>query len=323
MASRKAELDDELKRLHGLPLGEFTAARNALAKQLDKAGKKKEADEVKALPKPTPSAWVVNQLFARETGKMDRLLGAGERARAAQREAVAGAGAERLRETLAAARDVAEELRQRAVAILSQEGRAPSRVVTDRVATNLQALAFSPAAAEEASRGWLSRDLDPPGFEVFTGLKFPARVVNIESRRKERPEPAPAPEPEPPRKPEKRAAKVSKTEEAAERRRRAAEEKREAAERARREREAEKRRERVARAEERVERAAAEEDFLRRKAEQSEKIAEDARRRAEEARDEADQARRRADRAAEALARAREALAEVREAGRDAGKAAR
>jgi molecular chaperone DnaK (HSP70) len=312
MASRKAELDDELKRLHGLPLGEFTAARNALAKQLDKAGKKKEADEVKALVKPTPSAWVVNQLFARETGKMDRLLGAGERARAAQREAVAGAGAGKLRETMAAVRDVAEELRQKAAAILSEEGRAPSRAMLDRVATNLQALAFSPAAAQEASRGWLSRDLDPPGFEVFTGLKIPARVVNIESRRKPS-----APEPEPPRTPEKKqAAKASKAEEAAERRRQAAEEKREAAERARKEREAAKHRERVTRAEERVERAVAEEDFLRRKAEQSEKTAEEARRRAEAAQEEAEEARRRADRAAEALARAREALAEVRKESR-------
>jgi hypothetical protein len=322
MASRKAELDDELKQLHWGPLGEFTGARNALAKQLDKAGKKKEADEVKSLPKPTPSVWGVNQLFRRETGKMDRLLGAGERARAAQREAVAGAGPERLRETMAAARDLAEELRQRAAAILSEDGRAPSRAMMDRVATNLQALAFSPAAAEEASRGWLSRDLDPPGFEVFTGLKIPARVVNIESRRRpaERAEPEKAP-PEPEKKP---AAKVSKTKEAAEeRRRRAEQEKREAAERARREREAEKLRERVTRAEERVERAATEEDFLRRKAEQSEKTAEDARRRAEAARDEADEARRRAERAAEALARAREALAEAREASRDAGKAAR
>ncbi|HSF42808.1 MAG TPA: hypothetical protein VLT87_23585 [Thermoanaerobaculia bacterium] len=321
MASRKAELDDELKRLYRGPLGEFTAARNALAKQLDKAGKKKEGDEVRALAKPTPSAWVVSQLFARETGKMDRLLGAGERARAAQREAVAGAGAERLREAMAAARDLVEELRQRAAAILSEEGRAPSRVMLDRVATNLQALAFSPAAADEASRGWLSRDLDPPGFEVFAGMRIPARVVNIESRRKPAAEPAePAkkakpPEPEPSRKPEKGAAKASKAEEAAERRRRAAEEKREAAERARQEREAAKRRERVTRAEERVERAAAEEDFLRRKAEQSEKTAEEARRRAEAAEEEAEQARRRADRAVEALARAREALAQAREAG--------
>lgn len=322
MAARRAELDDELKRLYWAPLGEFTAARNTLAKQLTKAGKKTEADEVKSLPKPTPSAWAVNQLFARETGKMDRLLGAGKRARAAQHEAVAGAGAAKLRETMAAARDLAEELRQRAAAILSEDGRAPSRVLLDRIGTNLQALAFSPAAAEETSRGWLSRDLDPPGFEVFTGLRIPARVVNIESRRRPaeqaEPEKKSAPEPE-----EKPAAKVSKAEAAAERCRRAEQEKREAAERARREREEEKLREKVTRAEERVERATTEEDFLHRKAEQSEKAAEDARRRAEAAREEAAEARGRAERAAEVLARAKEALTEAREASRNAGKADR
>ena len=172
MASRKAELDDELKQLHWGPLfgssrGPGTLSPSSWTRQEEEGGGRGqvagEADAVGLGGEPALRP------RDREDGPPAR---AGERARAAQREAVAGAGPERLRETMAAARDLAEELRQRAAAILSEDGRAPSRAMMDRVATNLQALAFSPAAAEEASRGWLSRDLDPPGFEVFTGLEI-------------------------------------------------------------------------------------------------------------------------------------------------------
>ena len=39
--------------LFRLPLAEFTAARNALAARLKKAGRPSDADAVKALPKPS------------------------------------------------------------------------------------------------------------------------------------------------------------------------------------------------------------------------------------------------------------------------------
>jgi len=55
-------VEDEIDALFKLPLGEFTPARNALAARLKKAGEQAEADAVKALPKPSVAAWVVNQL---------------------------------------------------------------------------------------------------------------------------------------------------------------------------------------------------------------------------------------------------------------------
>src|SRR5688572_8410062 len=67
-------MDDEMRRLYRLPLGEFTAVRNALAKQLQKKGEGDAANEVKALPKPSVSAWAVNQLFEREADRMRSLL---------------------------------------------------------------------------------------------------------------------------------------------------------------------------------------------------------------------------------------------------------
>lgn len=197
MAPQKSELDAEIQRLYSLPLGDFTKERNALAKRLKKAGREDDSETVEGSPKPTPSAWAVNMLFQKQRDRMDILLDAGRRARVAQGKAVAGAGAEALRDAIGAARILIEDLRRRAEAILAEDtGRNPSRAVSERLATNLQSLAFSPSAAEAAQRGWLDRDLEPPGFEVFAGLRIPQRVVDIATRRPPRPEPAPAPKPE-------------------------------------------------------------------------------------------------------------------------------
>jgi hypothetical protein len=48
--------------LYALPPGEFTRARDERAKGLRKEGRRDEADEVKALRKPTVAAWALNQL---------------------------------------------------------------------------------------------------------------------------------------------------------------------------------------------------------------------------------------------------------------------
>jgi hypothetical protein len=321
MASKRSELDAEIQHLYGLPLGEFTKERNALAKRLKKAGREDDSETVEGLPKPTPSAWAVNMLFQRQRDRMDILLDAGRRARVAQGEAVAGAGAEALRDAIGAARILIEDLRRRAEAILSEGGgRTPSRAVSERIATNLQSLAFSPSAAEAAQRGWLDRDLEPPGFEVFSGLRIPQRVVDIATRRP-RPEPAPKPEkappPPPPEAKPEPVRKPTRAEREAERRHEETQKRREAAVREREERAAAKLQERLARAEEKVEQAATEADFLRRKAEQAEKTAAEARRRAEAAEEEAELARERVERAEKALERAQRDLEEMRD-----GKAA-
>ena len=321
MASSKSELNAEIRDLYRLPPEEFTVARNELSTRLRKEKRTEDASEVKALPKPTPSAWAVNALFEHQGQKMDALLAAGKRARAAQREAVSGRGAESLREAIRLARGLADELRWEAAQILSQHGRAPNRTLVERIAANLQAIAFSPAAAEEASRGWLSRDLDPPGFEVLAGLQVAASpVVDLASRR-----PSPEPRREAREKKEERAPaprkkkvlpmprRPSPDEEKAQ----AAEEerRREAAEQARKEKEAERQRRRIAVAEEKVERARAEADPLREEAERLESEAAEARRTADKAEQAAAKARERADRAVERLTEAQEELRRTKEEG--------
>jgi len=283
-----------MRRLYRLPLGEFTAVRNALAKQLQKKGDNDAADEVKALPKPSASAWAVNQLFAREPEGMRSLLAAGERARKALQHTLTAGDAETLRGALQEEREQRDKLRKRAAEILSEDLRAPSQEILDRITVDLDALALSPGAAEEAERGWLSQDLEPPGFEVLAGMQFAAPQPD---RRGLRLVPSPSEKKEAEKKPAEKPASKPPAEDAA------------------REREEARRRERIERAQEKADRLAAEADALRRDAEKAEKeaaeaelAAKEATRRAGLAREDADRIRRRAERAAADADRAKKDL---------------
>jgi hypothetical protein len=277
----KTGLNVEIRDLYRLAPEEFTTARNALASRLGKEKRKNDAAEVKALPKPTPSAWAVNALFERQEQKMDALIAAGKRAR----EAVSGRGADSPREAIRIARGLVDQLRGDAIQILSEHGRPPSRDLVERIAANLQAIAFSPAASEEVSRGWLDHDLDPPGFEVLAGMP-PAgsAVVDMAGRRPQL---------------EKKKVKEKEDEERRKENRAAEEKQRQ---------EEERRRQQIAAAEEKVEQARSEAEPLREEAERLESEAVDARRMAEKAEQAAAKARDKADRAAERLALAKEEL---------------
>ena len=61
--------DAEIDRLYQLPLDEFTAARNALAK---KAGA--DGASIRSLTKPPVAAWAVNQVYWRDRSTYDALI---------------------------------------------------------------------------------------------------------------------------------------------------------------------------------------------------------------------------------------------------------
>jgi len=297
MAPRRSKLDTEIQRLYGLPFGEFTAARNTLAKELKKQGDKEAAEEVASLPKPTVSAWAVNHLFTTDSERMEELLASGERARKALRSILSGGDPGALRDAIQEARDLANELRDRAAGAVTEESRKPGPAIVERIATNLQSLAFSPAAEPVIERGWMDVDLPPVGFEVLAGLQ----LAGLPKKAAKPPKPAPAPAKKP------AAPKVDRQAEQRERREREAE-----AARERREKETarvqERQREKLDRAQAQREEAAGRADFLRRKAEQAEKTAEDLRQRLEEAERLAAETSKRADEAEKLLAKAEKAV---------------
>src|SRR2546430_7081126 len=77
-----------IDRLYGLPLEEFTPARDAAAKELRAAGERDAAAEVKRLRKPSRLAWALNQVRRHDPEPVDELIAAGERLQEAQRQLV-------------------------------------------------------------------------------------------------------------------------------------------------------------------------------------------------------------------------------------------
>jgi hypothetical protein len=76
----ESNVEPAIDELYQLPVDDFTAARNALAKTLSGAG----AARVRTLVKPTAVPWAVNQLYWIERRVFDRLRKSGERLRNAQ-----------------------------------------------------------------------------------------------------------------------------------------------------------------------------------------------------------------------------------------------
>lgn len=155
--------------LFQLALPEFTAARNALAARLQKAGDKEHAAQVKGLAKPPVSAWAVNQLYWRNRDVFDRLLTAGARLRQAQASQLAG-HVTNLRELLNGHRETLGELVRQAASILSKSGHPPGPDVMRRVSMTLEGLAAQGLLEGAPAAGRLTADVDPPGFETISAL---------------------------------------------------------------------------------------------------------------------------------------------------------
>jgi hypothetical protein len=155
--------------LFKLPLDQFTAARNAAAARLKKNGHADEAAQVKALSKPPLSAWAVNQLFWRHPKELEALLESGEEFRRAQAQQLAGKHGD-LRGTLDARRQALTTLSRLAADILREGGHNPGPDIERRVTTTLEALAAYGRQPGAPQAGYLTADIDPPGFEALAAL---------------------------------------------------------------------------------------------------------------------------------------------------------
>ena len=129
--------------LYGLPLDEFTPARNAAAKELRDRGLGAEAEAVKALAKPTVAAWAVNQLTRRRHADLDEFL----EAAAAARDAQLGGGAE-AREAIKPSARRARDARRRGTRRARRRG---VRGGHARIRQTLEAAAVDDGAAEDGA----------------------------------------------------------------------------------------------------------------------------------------------------------------------------
>jgi hypothetical protein len=164
-------IEDDLNDLFGLPLADFIDARKALAVKLKKEGRSLDADRVKALAKPSISAWTVNQLYWRHRAVFDRLLATGQRFREAQTSGRAGK-VDAMREALDARREALSHLSDLAATLLREAGHNPTLDMVRRIATTLEAMSAYASLPDGLAAGRLTKDIDPPGFDAL-GSFFP------------------------------------------------------------------------------------------------------------------------------------------------------
>lgn len=174
------EADD----LYGVPLAEFTPARNALAARLRKQGDRASGEAVKKLAKPSISAWALNQVARRQPKLVDRLLEAAAELRRAQQALMSGRGQDAFRESTQAERNAAGELVRAAAAVLEQDGHPANKAILDRLEATAHAAAAHPEGADLLRAGRLTVDLNPAGFGGLEGGPFglPAEPIPFPKR---------------------------------------------------------------------------------------------------------------------------------------------
>ncbi|MGE5273313.1 MAG: hypothetical protein ACM3QU_06010 [Verrucomicrobiota bacterium] len=166
--SRSMGLENELDRLFGLPLGDFTRARDDLVERLKADRATEEAEAVGALRKPTVPVWTINQLSRLDRAGIRALLDAGNELRASQQRLLRGDDAgDALREAAARERRAVERLTDRARAVLEDAKRPATAKVLDRIGTTLRAAAVTDDGRTLLESGRLTAELDPPGFDAF------------------------------------------------------------------------------------------------------------------------------------------------------------
>ena len=167
------ETDSQLDALYQLPLDEFTAARNALAKELKQPA-------IKELEKPNVAAWAVNQLYWKDRATYDRLVKATERLRAEHRKLLSGKSSD-IRDAEKVHRDLIREAIDEIRGLVEKAGQTLSPATLTAVQETLESLPGTDTP------GRLTRPLKPLGFEALSGVAIKPALRIVEKPPKEAP----------------------------------------------------------------------------------------------------------------------------------------
>lgn len=186
MAEELLAIADEL---YALTPGEFTAARDARAKEL------KGTDlgaVVKSLKKPGIAAWAVNLLVRRESEQVDQLLNVG----AALREAQAAMSAGELRALTRQRRQVTAAVTQQARHHAAEAGHRLTQAIADQVEATLTAAMVDADCGRAVRSGLLvaplqSNGVDPVGADALVAALAVPDALGFAASAREAPEPGP------------------------------------------------------------------------------------------------------------------------------------
>lgn len=152
-------IEGEIDRLYQLPLDEFTAARNALAKEAGPG-----AGRIRQLTKPPLAAWAVNQLHWRQPIVYDALIESARSLRTTHKAVLSGRKGD-IRSADAAHDKAVEHAVKAALAIVAAAGHPATDATRQAVLQTLRALPANDPP------GRLAKTLQPGGFEMLAGVK--------------------------------------------------------------------------------------------------------------------------------------------------------
>ena len=171
---RKTSTEDEVAELYSLPLDEFTAKRDALAKRVRDQDDRAGAERIRKLKKPSRSVWAVNRGVHADPAAAKRLIDAGKRLEQAQNAALGGGGSAKLKNAMAGQQAAIEEMMG-----AIQEGLGSERVspaIIDRARETLRAVAGDEELAAEFAAGRITTDREAVGFGGSAPAAAPPRA---------------------------------------------------------------------------------------------------------------------------------------------------
>jgi hypothetical protein len=157
----QVSIDDVAQELYALVPEEFTATRNARAKEAKAAGDAELAAQVQALRKPTAGAWLLNQLVRRHADEVQQVLDLGAQLRAAQ----GSLGAAEVRALDQQRRQLTRAVAQQARALGQDAGRRVTEQVTTDVEETLRSAMVDEAAGAALLTGLLTDTFSSTGLE--------------------------------------------------------------------------------------------------------------------------------------------------------------
>ena len=172
--------ESEIDRLYTAALDEFVKQRNDLAGRLKTEGDDEGAALVATLKKPSVSAWLVNQIARTAPLEVQRLIKAGEAIEQEQRRSISGDVSAGFADARGEESAAIKKLRTAAKTVLPSV----TAATLDRFANSLRAGSSTSQGRDLIKGGRLTEDLDPPGFDAFSGLTIPAATGKGKAREK-------------------------------------------------------------------------------------------------------------------------------------------
>jgi hypothetical protein len=183
-------LAGEIDRLYALPLEEFIAERDEVAKRLRKDGDRDSAAEVKALKKPSVAAWAVNQVRRDRPEDVRRLLDVTEELHRVYAGLSSAGARERLGEAANMQRDLIRSLVRCAQQLLDAGGHRANEQTLGKVADTLRAAALDDDLREQVAAGRVVKEQRAAGLGPLESLPPAPKKAKKSKAKKTRTKPA-------------------------------------------------------------------------------------------------------------------------------------